>query len=99
MIYALLAQLVEHLTLNQGVQGSSPWRRTQSTVFADLGAAGAVLFSCIDADQRERMKKGITSCRIIRALATTPELFFTIRNPVLKLRYHFLIPCLKKHRV
>lgn len=24
-----LAQLVEHLTLNQGVQGSSPWRRTQ----------------------------------------------------------------------
>ena len=26
--YALLAQLVEHLTLNQGVQGSSPWRRT-----------------------------------------------------------------------
>ena len=27
--YALLAQLVEHLTLNQGVQGSSPWRRTK----------------------------------------------------------------------
>ena len=27
MKYALLAQLVEHLTLNQGVQGSSPWRR------------------------------------------------------------------------
>ncbi len=26
--HALLAQLVEHLTLNQGVQGSSPWRRT-----------------------------------------------------------------------
>ena len=26
---ALLAQLVEHLTLNQGVQGSSPWRRTK----------------------------------------------------------------------
>ena len=24
---APLAQLVEHLTLNQGVQGSSPWRR------------------------------------------------------------------------
>ena len=23
-----LAQLVEHLTLNQGVQGSSPWRST-----------------------------------------------------------------------
>ena len=26
---ALVAQLVEHLTLNQGVQGSSPCRRTQ----------------------------------------------------------------------
>ena len=28
MKYAPLAQLVEHLTLNQGVQGSSPWRCT-----------------------------------------------------------------------
>ena len=27
-IYAPLAQLAEHLTLNQGVQGSNPWRRT-----------------------------------------------------------------------
>ena len=27
--YALVAQLVEHLTLNQGVQGSSPCRRTE----------------------------------------------------------------------
>ena len=26
--YAPLAQLVEHLTLNQGVQGSNPWSRT-----------------------------------------------------------------------
>ena len=25
--HAPLAQLAEHLTLNQGVQGSSPWRR------------------------------------------------------------------------
>ncbi len=30
---APLAQLVEHLTLNQGVQGSSPWRCTESTIF------------------------------------------------------------------
>ncbi len=29
---ALLAQLVEHLTLNQVVQGSRPWQRTPSTV-------------------------------------------------------------------
>ena len=26
--HAPLAQLAEHLTLNQGVQGSNPWRRT-----------------------------------------------------------------------
>ena len=30
---ALLAQLVEHLTLNQGVQGSSPWRCTRENRF------------------------------------------------------------------
>ena len=41
---ALLAQLVEHLTLNQGVQGSSPWRRIESTGFEDTGASGLVLF-------------------------------------------------------
>ena len=33
---ALLAQLVEHLTLNQGVQGSSPWRRTQALIHIGL---------------------------------------------------------------
>ena len=27
--YALLAQLVEQLTLNQRAQGSSPWKRTR----------------------------------------------------------------------
>ena len=35
---ALLAQLVEHLTLNQGVQGSSPWRRTREP-FPETGMA------------------------------------------------------------
>ena len=43
---ALLAQLVEHLTLNQGVQGSSPWRRIESTGVEDTGASGLVLFLC-----------------------------------------------------
>ena len=33
IINALLAQLVEHLTLNQGVQGSSPWRCTRENRF------------------------------------------------------------------
>ena len=32
---ALVAQLVEHLTLNQGVQGSNPCRRTEKRVIAD----------------------------------------------------------------
>ena len=32
--HALVAQLVEHLTLNQGVQGSSPCRRTNHDVMA-----------------------------------------------------------------
>ena len=42
---APLAQLVEHLTLNQGVQGSNPWRRIKDTVFADIAiAAGTVFF-------------------------------------------------------
>ena len=39
-----LAQLVEHLTLNQGVQGSSPWRSTISTVFADIEPWGRCFF-------------------------------------------------------
>ena len=30
---APLAQLVEHLTLNQGVQGSSPWRCSRENRF------------------------------------------------------------------
>ena len=29
MIYGSVAQLVEHLTLNQGVQGSNPCRTTK----------------------------------------------------------------------
>ena len=42
--FAPLAQLVEHLTLNQGVQGSSPWRRTQSTDFVTLSSWGRCFF-------------------------------------------------------
>ena len=33
---ALVAQLVEHLTLNQGVQGSSPCRRTKAFISLKL---------------------------------------------------------------
>ena len=41
MSYAPLAQLVEHLTLNQGVQGSSPWRSTRNP--SDLRLVGFIL--------------------------------------------------------
>ena len=44
--HAPLAQLVEHLTLNQGVQGSSPWRCIERTGFGDFSALGLVLFLC-----------------------------------------------------
>ena len=37
---APLAQLVEHLTLNQGVQGSSPWRCTRENCFWRLRSSG-----------------------------------------------------------
>lgn len=40
---ALVAQLVEHLTLNQGVQGSTPCRRTKEEVNESL----SLLFSDI----------------------------------------------------
>ena len=35
--YALLAQLVEQLTLNQRAQGSSPWKRTKQTAIQTDG--------------------------------------------------------------
>ncbi len=44
---ALLAQLVEHLTLNQGVQGSNPWRRTRGALFLGCMGPGAVFFFCV----------------------------------------------------
>ena len=42
---APLAQLVEHLTLNQGVQGSSPWRCTERIFFevTDFGGGSFIL--------------------------------------------------------
>ena len=37
-----LAQLVEHLTLNQGVQGSSPWRSTESLKLSNEAGLGLI---------------------------------------------------------
>ena len=42
---APLAQLVEHLTLNQGVQGSNPWRRIKYRFWRHMSSGvGAFLF-------------------------------------------------------
>ena len=39
---ALLAQLVEHLTLNQGVEGSNPSSRTKALFLVDIVAGDGV---------------------------------------------------------
>ena len=46
---APLAQLVEHLTLNQGVQGSNPWRRTYESlmIWSLEPGCGAFIF-CVE---------------------------------------------------
>ena len=53
---ALLAQLVEHLTLNQGVQGSSPWRRIAEHCFWDVEPGGGVLF-CLPIQSHAHARK------------------------------------------
>ncbi len=49
---APLAQLVEHLTLNQGVQGSNPWRRMIRSI-----RVNRVLFCAIAKRSVSRRKK------------------------------------------
>ena len=56
--YAPLAQLVEHLTLNQGVQGSNPWRRTKNTVFADNAIAAGTVFFMFYGKVKNKVKVG-----------------------------------------
>ena len=41
---ALLAQLAEQLTLNQRVQGSSPWRRTETEAVPSWRQDGTASF-------------------------------------------------------
>ena len=45
---APLAQLVEHLTLNQGVQGASPWRCTRENRFWRHRSSG----DCLTAEMK-----------------------------------------------
>ena len=53
---APLAQLVEHLTLNQGVQGSNPWRRMIRSIRVDR-----VLFLCY---LKVLKKDGTATCHL-----------------------------------
>ncbi len=43
--YARLAQLVEHLTLNQGVQGSNPWSRIEVLGLRKAADSGLYFFT------------------------------------------------------
>ncbi len=53
--------MVEHLTLNQGVQGSNPWRSTVSTIFEDIGALGMVLFLCAMSHAKNKAERFVGS--------------------------------------
>ncbi len=55
--YAPLAQLVEHLTLNQGVQGSNPWRCILKVRFWHLKSAGVGLF-ILTSNKSNKREKG-----------------------------------------
>ena len=57
---APLAQLVEHLTLNQGVQGSNPWRRMIRSI-----RVNRVLFCAIAKRSVSRRKKKMAQLRTI----------------------------------
>ena len=59
---APLAQLVEHLTLNQGVQGSNPWRRMIRSI-----RVNRVLFCAIakrSVSRRKKKKDGTATCHL-----------------------------------
>ena len=60
---APLAQLVEHLTLNQGVQGSSPWRCTRENCFWRLRSSGDGSFFAFILSDKLLYKAG-TPCYI-----------------------------------
>ena len=54
--YAPLAQLVEHLTLNQGVQGSNPWRCISKFGFGTSRVLGSD-FLFLTSNKREKRGK------------------------------------------
>ena len=72
---APLAQLVEHLTLNQGVQGSNPWRRMIRSI-----RVNRVLFCAIAKRSVSRRKKKKMAQRTAPSLITCKfSIFYAIK--------------------
>ena len=57
LIYALLAQLVEQLTLNQRAQGSSPWKCTKQRKGTRLGALSLFRWNLRDSDSMGQLMR------------------------------------------
>ncbi len=51
--------MVEHLTLNQGVQGSSPWRRMEVPIFEAISGVGAFFCRLLITAGKENIIKPI----------------------------------------
>ena len=60
--YARLAQLVEHLTLNQGVQGSNPWSRTRRVVGLRIAQVGSFFFALALSHAEKGMCHDVEAC-------------------------------------
>ncbi len=70
---ALVAQLVEHLTLNQGVQGSTPCRRTKKYI------CFALVAQLVEHLTLNQGVQGSTPCRRTEiAEVFRPPLFFVL---------------------
>ena len=64
---ARLAQLVEHLTLNQGVQGSSPWSRIEVLGFALWQVLGLLFFYSENKKERALINRKYLTLQRYRA--------------------------------
>ena len=84
-VNAPLAQLVEHLTLNQGVQGSNPWRCTEGPNLT-FKCVGLGLFYC------PKFVKLFTLVLINMKYVSEADMHFAVRMLVAflkRLPFHF----------
>ena len=78
---APLAQLVEHLTLNQGVQGSSPWRCTRENRFWRHRSSGDGSFFVFILSDKLLYKAGNPCYIDIEIKETKTQRFKTQKTP------------------